>query len=174
MHSGGLSAADSDHQRLAGACKDGRGDRDPPWWFRGENGYYSAGVFLEGRGMRKEGGGVAVLADPEENQVQPLGEEYGVLGGGTVGIGSFRLDAVNGGRHDRHLAEESIPSHVVVALIVVRWHRPLISEKDVHPIPRDGPLAGEAAVHRLWRPAAGEGHSGSLTAHQAFINEPAD
>ena len=139
----GLVRAGGEDGDLAGAVERRQGQGDAVGVQVGDpvGGYESLTLFQR-RGAGEEGGGVAVVADAEEGEVQPavggesVGEGEGVVVGGLLRR-AFSHHAVHLRRRDGDVVEEGASGHAEVAVGVVWRHAALVAPEDVPARPVD-------------------------------------
>jgi hypothetical protein len=105
---------------------------------------------------------MAVLAQAEEQEVEPLGQEPGILGGGRVQVLALRLHPVHGVRRNRQLVQQRLADHAIVALGMIGRNRPFVGEVHDDTIPGKIRALCEDAIHRPRGVTAGQGEAQQL------------
>ena len=153
---GGAEGVDGDGAALADA---GVGEGHAPSVFLGDEVGGDEMVFDgEGGGVGEEGGGVAVFADAEHDEVEGMAFDEGFVVGGGGGEGRFfGLHAEDLVRGDGEKGKTALHGGVKVAVWMGRGDGALIApeERDFRPVEGVG-LLREEAVDRVWRRAARE------------------
>jgi eukaryotic-like serine/threonine-protein kinase len=104
---------------------------------------------------------VSVLANPEDEDVESLGQEQLVRASSGIAIGVFGLHAVHLSRGDRHPVEERFLRHSIVAVRMIGRDRSLVAEENVYVEPWHARGARKGLVHCARRipPREPDGHA---------------
>ncbi len=100
-----------------------------------------------------------VRTHAQDEHIERGGELAAVVGGGRIQIAAFALDAVNARLRNRHMRQQGLHRHPVVALGVIAWNGALVAEIDFDPVPVDPACQvrrRERGVHRAGGRASGQ------------------